>query len=476
MKTIFSFSISIVIGLIMMLSSSLSFADPVYRDVYPGSQTPTFWSKAGSPWVIIASWAGNETPNAITVRNGAILTIEAGAEVQFQSGKSLRVGGLSSNGCIIAVGEVTDSITFCWHYEEDPPQSWSMTQPGSWDSVGITSNISDQCEFQYCRFKGAVACLEVSSNSIDIEYCRFTNYRGPNLHNLYGYGIKWLASGDGVTIRRNRFEGTHLSFTAYQYYDIYVESDITVNFAINNNIFTYNPEYGTTYGIYLLNTGQNTITNGIYNNILKNKDHAVTSGNHLTPNIQNNIFLACDTHIEGYDENNRATSNFNDFDETPNTSFCTHGENDYYPNGPCGDIEPNFVDEENGIYYLKSVGTGANNDCRGKGNPIGFNNLPHFANEDGSSYINDLGAYGGPDADSIALAGYICGTLKYNSEPGAENKYYVVNNLHLGNEFEDTQEDLTIEPGVLVSDFSKIDTLHFFDSITQHIGKSLIDF
>ena len=108
-------SIFATITLSVAMCGSLGAQTLVSSDV----TSDTTWNVAGSPWVV---------PQAISVRNGATLTIEAGVEVRFGTASELRVGtgsiGGSEVGFLHAVGTTQAPITFTSNQSSLAPGDW----------------------------------------------------------------------------------------------------------------------------------------------------------------------------------------------------------------------------------------------------------------------------------------------------------------------------------------------------------------
>ena len=142
----------------------------------------TTWTLAGSPYVVTGS---------IIVNSGVSLTIEAGVEVRFDSGKGIQV-----DGALIAKGTPTQPITFT---------ATTGTTPGSWAFINFTDSSTDATFnaqgnhlngsiIQYSKIfygggGGAKGAIQISSASpyIDhneIRYSATSGIRADNPPNL----------------------------------------------------------------------------------------------------------------------------------------------------------------------------------------------------------------------------------------------------------------------------------------------------
>ncbi|MDW8102313.1 MAG: right-handed parallel beta-helix repeat-containing protein [Anaerolineae bacterium] len=150
-----------VLGLSILwlaLSAPTAAGGPTY--VYGSITTDTVWLRANSPYIVIST---------VKVENSAVLTIEAGVEVKFQSGQGLEV---MPGSRLIAVGTRTEPITFTTALANPVRKAWSgirwfsshnrlenvliewahyglLFEPGSRDNtvVGVTfRNIGDYAD------------------------------------------------------------------------------------------------------------------------------------------------------------------------------------------------------------------------------------------------------------------------------------------------------------------------------------------
>lgn len=198
-------------------------------------------------------WASDTVKiyNDVTVTQGATLTINPGAYVEFQGNYSLTV-----NGRIKAIGTQLDSITFTIH--DTTSFGDTSTLSGGWGSIKLLNNPLDTSFFSYCVFSYGKA--------VDPGYSVYGNYND----NFMGGAI-----------------------FAYQY----------ANLKCNNSTFFHNRaiEYGG--GIFVKYYAVLEFSNNLFkknNSLFEGGAIKIESGN--TAIISENKFIKNRTFNDGYNE------------------------------------------------------------------------------------------------------------------------------------------------------------------------------
>lgn len=146
--------------LIALVLSILQASAQTY--VSGGIYTNTTWTKAASPYIVT---------DTVFVFQGVVLTIEPGVTVKFEDKKSLEIREAS----LIAIGNITDSITF----------TSNSTKPteGSWGRIFLNKG-SMPSTFKYCNFRYAQYGIgNFTNGELIFNHCIFRN-------NIYGIGTK----------------------------------------------------------------------------------------------------------------------------------------------------------------------------------------------------------------------------------------------------------------------------------------------
>lgn len=151
------------------------------------------WLKQTIPFNIEGDlYLGTET--------GAVLTIEAGTQIQFGEGKGLYIGYHSGTyGTFIAEGTSNDRILFS---SSAPSASKS---PGDWDYIGFYDGAGTSSSFSYCDFEygggysSNYGMINIDGSSISMDNC--------TVKNSETFGISLSNSGKFQSFSNNTFEG-----------------------------------------------------------------------------------------------------------------------------------------------------------------------------------------------------------------------------------------------------------------------------
>jgi hypothetical protein len=147
--------------------------------------TNTTWTLANSPY---------EVTGPVRVTQTAVLTIEPGVEIRFNSATRLDV-----EGTLQAVGTVTDSIFFLANVQNP--------DTGSWSGMNV-SGLSGNAILHYCKIANASAALELqgvaTGNHLEIEN---SSVQGS------GRALRGWTSGSG-TVRRCQLSNNYIGAEA----------------------------------------------------------------------------------------------------------------------------------------------------------------------------------------------------------------------------------------------------------------------
>jgi parallel beta-helix repeat protein len=217
--------ITVVSGLSLFLSMGIAWASsPTYvRDAITVS---TEWTPANSPYLI---------QNDIVVQKGAVLTIDPGVTVQFQSSGNSGSGiNLVIQGALKAVGAYTNPIHFL------PATTGSL-----WGALYFVNADSANCFLQDCVVKGGSIIFNACSPTI--TQCAVEGSKT---------GLELLGNTQAQIVG-NRITGNGVGIA---FLDETVSATVTQNEIDNNN-----------YGIFLKNFLNPVISgNRIYGNLKYN--------------------------------------------------------------------------------------------------------------------------------------------------------------------------------------------------------------
>ena len=187
----------------------------------------TIWRKSASPYIATCD---------LTVNAGVTLTVEAGVEVLFNSGRQMTV-----DGSLVALGDVQNSIAFT--------ANTATPVKGYWDGILIRSGGSGTFDYTEIRYGGNLSGADALVQVVDGGSLSLTNSM---LRDSYHYGV-YMNGMEAPTIVGNTI--TNNSEEAIRIYD-----DVDGNPAapvIQNNILS-----NSLYPIYISGqymTGQRTI-------------------------------------------------------------------------------------------------------------------------------------------------------------------------------------------------------------------------
>ncbi|MES2396926.1 MAG: T9SS type A sorting domain-containing protein [Bacteroidota bacterium] len=306
-------------------------------NVSGGIYTNTTWTLANSPYIIV---------DTVVVFPGVTLTIQPGVQVKFND--SMRLENRQAN--IIAIGTITDSITFT--------SNSSSPSPGSWKEIFFNENISSI--FKYCHFKYAktavfylangtnqilniknstfdynLNCLNVVNNNNSTSYVDSCSFRKNSavvqtptyltkqlmmnhcsiVNNLLGLDFAYStiensiidSNATGIKIHLNdNVLNCKIRYNAIGIQNQYISST-------GGNIITGNEINNNVIGISLNINGDNFSSNQICNNTDYNLKYLYTGGN---TDVSNNCWCSMDSSIisakiyDGYDNFNYGLAHF----------------------------------------------------------------------------------------------------------------------------------------------------------------------
>ena len=186
----------ILIAICIFINSLLTRSQ---TNVSGGIYSNTTWTKINSPYIV----TGN-----IVLFPGKTLTIEPGVEVKFDGYYNLEV-----RGTLVAVGTITDSISFV--------SNISLIK-GAWDRINILNATHNACGwFKYCIVK----------------------------YSSFGVGVECCWGNDFTYIRNSRFDNNNVASSSFAGWDLQIDSCAFTNNniaitdadkAITNSTFTNN--------------------------------------------------------------------------------------------------------------------------------------------------------------------------------------------------------------------------------------------
>jgi hypothetical protein len=208
---------------ILILSSSKIYSQTIISNsIY----ADTTWTLVGSPYIVV---------NNIVVYPGVTLTIEPGVTIKFNGNLWMEI----RESTLIAVGTLTDSITFTSNYSSPASGSWSRI-------YADTSSV-----FNYCNFNYAVTAV---NGSMHVKNSTFMN----NETGVYNCVV------DSCVFKNN-----------------YIGSD---NSNVNNSTFLYNQIGIFAQGIFnncIIDSNQTGVDihiGELYDCEIKYNQHGVTIG------------------------------------------------------------------------------------------------------------------------------------------------------------------------------------------------------
>jgi len=231
----------------------------------------TTWTTSGSPYII---------QDDIIVAQWAILTINPGVYVKFESNTRLTV-----EGALNAQGNSSNQIIFT-PLEASP-------SPGYWDGIYFTDTSDDNnCILSYCTIEYGNYGININNASPTIEYSTIQNSSGHNIYlsesdaNIQNNIIQNSSYNNGISMNNSSSPIIENNQILSNYDGIYIDgqSDPTID---NNTINDHR------YGIYSSGSTpliqNNTITNSYYDGIYIRASTLVysrtISGNTITNNV-----------------------------------------------------------------------------------------------------------------------------------------------------------------------------------------------
>ena len=192
MKTLIrSFTLGVV-----AFASVLCFPKALATDVSGTLSSDTVWSASGSPYVVTGT---------VLVSSGVKLTVEAGVEVRFDSGKSLQVFGE-----LVAQGSASSGITFTSAQDSKAEGDWGQIMfydssvDASFDGNGdyASGSILEYCTVEY----GSGLLLSKGNPFINQSAIRYHSSRGIRVDS-YDYNGTAVLKITNNTITNNRQRG-----------------------------------------------------------------------------------------------------------------------------------------------------------------------------------------------------------------------------------------------------------------------------
>ncbi|HRP38235.1 MAG TPA: right-handed parallel beta-helix repeat-containing protein [Chitinophagales bacterium] len=213
-------------------------------NVSGGIYSNTTWTLANSPYIVV---------DTVVVFPGVTLTIKPGVVVKFSDNKRLEI----RQAKLIALGTITDSITFT--------SNSSSPAPGIWSAIFLNKvESTDTLKFNYCNFKYASVALDGSNSGYSIiiknsvfSYnkialtsagCNYALVDTCNFRNNVNYGIAGLVNAklNGCEFSYNGIGMSQISYGAYNvidncsfYYNQYGITDLGVS-TIQYSTFKHN--------------------------------------------------------------------------------------------------------------------------------------------------------------------------------------------------------------------------------------------
>ncbi len=235
--------------------------------------TNTTWTTTGSPYIIVGDMA---------VDSGVTLTIQPGVQVRFDGNYNMYI-----DGKLLAIGTVTDSITFT--------SNKTIPATGDWRGISFRpKSNSDTCKMRYCYVEYAFRGVYSDGSSPKISNSVFRKNNNGILvnwnvgypviiNNLItqntGMGISGGSSSLPATTPSGEITGNEVTYNPRGFYG----SNAT-SWKISGNNFSYNTD-----GVYL--TGNVSYYNINSNTITGNSNYGIyfASGGTLVNPFQNNL-------------------------------------------------------------------------------------------------------------------------------------------------------------------------------------------
>ncbi|HOW35735.1 MAG TPA: hypothetical protein PL155_04915, partial [Candidatus Omnitrophota bacterium] len=151
---------------------------PAFADTIVSSDitSNTTWTLTGSPYIIAVD---------VNVRNGAVLTIEPGVQVKFESQKGLYIG-YSQTGGLFAQGATDNPVIFTSNQTTPTAGDWKAIYFGS--GTILASTRMEYCVVEYGGYLDN-ANIYINNTSPTITNSTVTNSSGVGIYVASGFPV-----------------------------------------------------------------------------------------------------------------------------------------------------------------------------------------------------------------------------------------------------------------------------------------------
>ncbi len=202
----------------------LCFSAIAQTNVSGGIYANTTWTLINSPYIVV---------DTVVVFPNVTLTIEPGVVVKFENNKMLEIRQSS----LIALGTITDSITFT--------SNSSSPTMGSWDKIYLHLSLPSQ--FNYCNFRYADNGIRnIDLTTTTIKNSKFENNNTGLYSNSYGN----ICFVDSCIFSYNTnaiYYNNYLTVDHSYFLNNSIGIRVTNNCTITNNVI----ESNSTFGIFM---------------------------------------------------------------------------------------------------------------------------------------------------------------------------------------------------------------------------------